>query len=150
MGDMDRMLELRDQGFYCSQVLAQMAMDLQGREDPALLRAMEGLAGGLGFTGEVCGTLTAGAAVLGLWAGRGHGTDDRDPTLFFMVEDLVKWFKSTYGEPYGGIRCAEILASDPNAQVNRCPAMITGTLQRMKELLVENGYDLATSPDADD
>jgi hypothetical protein len=151
MTDADRMLELRSQGFYCSQVLMAMALDLQGRDDPAMMRAMEGLAGGLGFTGEgTCGTLTAGAAVLGLYAGRGRESDDRDPTLFFMVEDLVKWFRDGYGAEYGGLRCNEILATDPNAQVTRCPLMVAGTLQRIKEILVKNGFDLAGSPDADD
>ncbi len=30
--------------------------------------------------------------MLGLYAGRGRESEDDDPTLFFMVEDLVKWF----------------------------------------------------------
>lgn len=150
MSDTERMLELRRHGFYCSQILMKMALDLQGRDDPALVRAMEGLAGGLGFTGEACGTLTAGASVLGLYAGRGRESEDDDPTLIFMVEDLVKWFTEGYGRDFGGIRCRDILASDPNSQATRCPAMIAGTYQKIKELLVENGFDLAGDPERDD
>jgi hypothetical protein len=150
MSDMDRMLELRKQGFYCSQILMIMALDLQGRDNPALVRSMEALAGGLGFTGETCGTLTAAAAVLGLYAGRGREAEDDDPTLVFMIEDLVKWFKEGYGQEYGGIACREILATDPNSQLTRCPGMIAGTFQKIKELLVENGFDLSGKPDDDD
>jgi hypothetical protein len=144
------MLELRRQRFYCSQILVTMALDLQGRDNPSLVRAMEGLAGGLGFTGETCGTLTAGASVLGLYAGRGRESEDENPTLIFMIEDLVKWFAEGYGREYGGIRCRDILGTDPNSQATRCPRMIEGTYQKIKELLVENGFDLAGNPDADD
>lgn len=150
MSDTDRVLELGRQRFYCSQIVMTMALDLQGRDDPALIRAMEGLAGGLGFTGEVCGTLTAGAAALGLYAGRGRAAEDGDPTMVFMVEDLVRWFIDGYGAAYGGIRCREILGADTGNEATRCPAMIAGTFQKVKDLLVENGFDLAGDPDRDD
>lgn len=147
MSDQDRMLELKRQGFFCSQILMQMALDLQGRENPALVRATHGLAGGLGFTGETCGALTGGVVVLSLYAGKGRPQDEDDPRLLFMVEDLVKWFKTGYGQAYGGIRCDEILAGDPRAQATRCPLMVAGTFQKVKELLVENGFDLAGPED---
>jgi len=94
--------------------------------------------------------LTAGAAALGLYAGRGRASDDEDPNLLFMVEDLVRWFTDGYGEAYGGIRCREILGDAPSNQATRCPAMIAGTFQKVKDLLVENGFDLAGDPDRDD
>jgi hypothetical protein len=150
MSDTDRVLELGRQRFYCSQIVMTMALDLQGRDDPSLIRAMEGLAGGLGFSGEVCGTLTAGAAALGLYAGRGRASDDEDPTMVFMVGDLVRWFTDGYGAAYSGIRCHEIVGGDASNQATRCPAMIAGTFQKVKDLLVENGFDLAGDPDRDD
>jgi C_GCAxxG_C_C family probable redox protein len=103
---------------------------------------MHGLAGGLGFTGELCGALTGGASLLGLYAGRGTPEEPQDPRLLFMVEDLVKWFKAEYGEQFGGIRCAEILDSNSHNQMMRCPELVNGVLQKVKELLIENGYDL--------
>jgi hypothetical protein len=150
MSDTDRVLELGQQRFYCSQIVMTMALELQGRDEPALIRAMDGLAGGLGFTGEVCGTLTAGAAALGLYAGRGRASDDEDPTMVFMIEDLVHWFADGYGKAYGGIRCREIVGGDASSQATRCPQMIAGTFQKVKDLLVENGFDLAGDPDRDD
>ena len=149
MSDADRMRELGKQGFYCSQILMKMALDLQGRDDPAAVRAVEGLAGGLGFVGETCGALTGGAAVLGLYAGRAYEEEDDDVNLVFMIEDLVKWFKEGYGAEYGGIACREILSSDPSSSVTRCPLMVAGTYQKVKELLVQRGFDLAGKPDED-
>ena len=149
MDDLDRMRELRQQGFFCSQILMTLGLELQGKENPDLIRAMHGLAGGLGFTGETCGALTGGACLLGLYAGKGQPSDEENLKLNFMIEDLVKWFKAGYGQDYGGIRCETILAGVPNGQATRCPVMVAGTFQKVKELLVENGFDLAGS-DYDD
>lgn len=143
MNDIDQLLALRKQGYYCSQILLLQGLELMGKSNPDLVRAMHGLAGGLGFSGELCGALTGGASLLGLYAGKGTPEQEEDPRLIFMVEDLVKWFKAEYFEQYGGIRCAEILAGNSQNQAVRCPIMVMGVLQKSKELLVENGYDLS-------
>ena len=143
MDDRERLRELKQQGFFCSQILMQLALDLHGRPNKPLVRAMHGLAGGLGFTGETCGALTGGVCVLGLYAGKGTADEFDDPRLMFMTEDLVRWFKSGYGQAYGGIRCDTILAGDPNARVTRCPVLVAGTFHKVKALLVENRYDLS-------
>jgi hypothetical protein len=145
MDDLDRMRELKQQGFFCSQILMLLGLELQGKENPDLIRAMNGLAGGLGFTGETCGALTGGACLLGVYAGKGTSTEEENLRLNFMIEDLVKWFKAGYGQEYAGIRCEEILGGTMQFQATRCPTMVAGTLQKVKELLVENGFDLAGS-----
>lgn len=144
---LERMRELKAQGFFCSQVLIALGLELQGKENPDLVRAMQGLAGGLGFTGETCGALTGGACLLGLYAGKGEPEEQENLRLNFMIEDLVKWFKAGYGQEYGGIRCDEILAGNPNNTGIRCPVMVAGTFQKVKDLLIENGFDLAGSDD---
>lgn len=140
--DEERIRALKEQGFYCSQILILMGLELQGKENPDLVATMQALAGGLGFTGELCGVLTGGASLLGLYAGKGKADQDENPALLFMVEDLVNWFKQEYGNQYGGIRCEEILAGNSAYQMTRCPLMVMGTFQKVKELLVENGFDL--------
>jgi len=104
---------------------------------------MHALAGGIGFTGETCGALTGGACLIGLYAGKGTPEQEDDPRLLFMLEDLVKWFKQEYGQTFGGIRCEEILRDNSKNMGMRCPTMVLGTFQKVKELLVENGFDLA-------
>lgn len=143
MNDLSPLITLRQQGFYCSQILMIQGLDMLGKSNPDLVRAMHGLAGGLGFSGELCGALTGGASLLGLYAGKGTPEQLEDPRLDFMIVDLVNWFKEEYAEQFGGIRCAEILAGDPQNQKIRCPILVTTVLQKAKDLLIENGYDLS-------
>ncbi len=149
MDDVDRMRQLKQQGFFCSQILLLLGLELQGKTNPDLVRAVHGLAGGLGFTGELCGALTGGVCLLGLYAGKGRPQDPDDPRLTFMIEDLVKWFQAGYGLEYGGVRCSEIIDQEPRYQGVRCPAMVAGTFQKVKELLVENGFELSGNLDDD-
>ena len=143
MEDIDRLKELKQQGFYCSQILMIMGLELQGKTNPDLVRSMHGLTRGLGTTGEICGALTGGACLLGLYAGKGLPEEPEDPRIDFMVEDLVKWFKAEFIPRYGGIRCEEILNGNFQNQPARCPILVTETFHMVKELLVENGYDLS-------
>lgn len=141
--DMIRMIELAGQGFHCSQILLLMGLEAQGKSNPDVIRAMGGLAGGLGFSGDVCGTLTGGACLLGLYAGRGAPDEEEDPRLNIMVAQLVEWFSREYGEKYGGIQCRIILDDDPRNQASRCPTMVMGVFEKVKILLIENGFDLS-------
>jgi len=143
MDEIEHLIILRRQGFYCSQILMLQGLEQLGKSNPDLIRAMHGLAGGLGFSGELCGALTGGASLLGLYAGKGEAEQPDDPRLDFMIQDLVKWFKAEYSEQFGGIRCEEILAGNSQNQSIRCSILVAGVLQKVKDLLVENGYDLS-------
>jgi len=44
MDDTTRMRELKEQGFFCSQILLILGMGLQGKDNPDLVRAMHALA----------------------------------------------------------------------------------------------------------
>lgn len=138
-----RMVELAGHGFYCSQILLFLGLDAQGKENPDLIRAMSGLAGGLGFSGDTCGALTGGACLLGLYAGRGKPEEEEDPRLNLMINELADWFTAEYSQLYGGIRCKDILADDPRNQAMRCPALVSSTYDRVKSLLAENGFSLS-------
>jgi C_GCAxxG_C_C family probable redox protein len=141
--DQFQLMKFRQQGFFCSQIILLKGLEQSGKSNPDLIRAMHGLVGGLGFSGELCGALTGGACLLGLYAGKGTPEQEEDLRLMFMIKDLVNWFKDEYSEQFGGIRCEEILAGNSQNQAKRCPMMVIGVLQKVKELLVENGFDLA-------
>ena len=141
MDDLLRMNELRQQGFTCSQILFLLDMEARGKSNPELVRAMQGLAGGLGFTGLTCGALTGAACLLGLYAGKGCPEGEEDPRLLFMIEDLVSWFRQSYQGRFGGIDCEKILASESGGMTNRCGLIVLETRLKVKELLVENGFD---------
>ncbi len=143
MDELLRMLQLAGQGYHCSQVLLSLGLEAQGKTNPDLIRAMAGLAGGIGFCGDTCGALTGGACLLALYAGKATPEEEEDPKLNLMVSELVDWFTEEFSHCYGGIHCREILADDPSNQLKRCPGLVTGTYEKVKELLLENGFDLS-------
>ena len=128
--ELEQLMVLRRQGFYCSQMIVLQGLEMTGKSNPDLVRAMHGLAGGLGFSGELCGALTGGASLLGFYAGKGTPEQPEDPRLDFMIQDLVKWFKAEYAEQFSGIRCETILAGNSQNKAVRCPLMVIGVLQK--------------------
>ena len=51
----DRVGALLGQKFHCSQIMMQLGLDALELEEPNLVKAMSGLAGGLGGCGRNCG-----------------------------------------------------------------------------------------------
>ncbi|MFZ7101144.1 MAG: DVU_1555 family C-GCAxxG-C-C protein [Peptococcaceae bacterium] len=139
-----RMVEMARQGFYCSQILIMLGLENQGVENPPLVRAMAGPAGGLGFSGENCGSLTGAACLLALYAGKGTAEEREEPRLNVMINELVQWFAEEYGTVYGGIDCRNILEDDQQNRLQRCPQIVYQTYEKAKEILSANGYDLAS------
>ena len=149
LDDMPRIKELREQGFYCSQILVLMGLELQGKANPDLVRSMQSLAGGIGFSGNLCGALTGAACLLGLYAGKGKPEEEEDERLNLMLLDLVDWFKLTIGNRYNGINCDVILEGKKINIPERCPGIVQAAYQKAKELLVDYGFELSGNPDAD-
>ena len=141
--DAARIAELSLQGFCCSQVLALMGLALVGTNSPELVRAMMGLCGGIGSSGATCGALTGGVCVLHLFAGKGAPEEKVDFQLGLMTSELIEWFTAEYTASYGGILCREILAGNPMHQRTRCPQLVVATWEKVKEILLANGYPMA-------
>ena len=146
MDDFGRIKELSQNGYYCSQILVQMGLDLQGKSNPDLIRSMQALAGGIGFNGLLCGALSGGACLLSLYAGTVNRTDENKEVLDLMLIDLVNWFKSEIGSKYNGIDCDAILEGQRMNIPLRCPGLVQGVFQKVKEILVEYGFDLTGTP----
>ncbi|NLT17733.1 MAG: C_GCAxxG_C_C family protein, partial [Clostridiales bacterium] len=73
-----RLMELSSQGFFCSQILLMLRLEAEGKQNPDLVRALGGLAGGLGFSGKTCGALTGGACLIAYYAGKGAPDERAD------------------------------------------------------------------------
>lgn len=136
---MDRIMELSAQGFGCSQILLQLGMDITGETDPMLLRAMGGLCGGIGSTGDVCGTLTGGCCLIAYFAGKGDAEETADENYAGMLRELCDWFDESYGQAYGSRKCDDILEGDPFNKPNRCPAMMENVYVKVIEILQSRG-----------
>jgi len=138
--EITRITQLHMQGFHCSQIILLVGLEEQGKNNPDLVRAMSGLAGGLGFTGKNCGTLTGGVCLLALYGGRGELEERENQHLNQMIRELVDWFEATFATVYGGIDCQHIMNNDPWNRLTRCPEVVTKTYFKVKEILADHGF----------
>ncbi|MBN2402961.1 MAG: C_GCAxxG_C_C family protein [Spirochaetes bacterium] len=138
-----RMLELSQQGFYCSQILLMMGLEAQNKTNPDLVRAMAGLGGGIGFCGKNCGSLTGGACLLSFYAGKGSAQEKEDSRMRKMIEEFVDWFEKEYVSLYGSINCDVIYGGDPVKGKKRCPQIISMSYMKVKDILNANGFDMS-------
>lgn len=136
-----RLFKLAAQGFCCSQILLILGLEEQGKDNPDLIRAMQGLCGGLGRSGRTCGALTGGICLLGLYAGRGSADEPPAGKLNTMVNELVAWFE----EEYNSIECADILdeSLDSGAEYPvKCGSIVADTYVKVREILAANHADI--------
>ena len=138
------LLQLANQEYSCSQILLQMNLENQGKENPELVRAVGGLVGGLGYSGKLCGALTSAACLLSLYAGKGSPDEVEDSRVNEMIAELVQWFEQEFGPRYGGINCLEILDGDYSNRVQRCPEILLSTNRKMQEILEAHSYNVLT------
>lgn len=134
------LFKLAAQGYCCSQILVLLGLKAQGKENPDLVRAMEGLCGGLGRSGKTCGALTGGVCLLGLYAGRGSAMEPRGGQLNAMVNDLVEWFE----EEYNSLECAGILDDSLDAGTDypvKCGKIVMDVYNKVQEILAANNYN---------
>ena len=70
----ERIMELSRYGYACGQILAILLLDTIGEENPALVRCMQGLNGGIGSSGDVCGCMAAGCCMISYFTGERWST----------------------------------------------------------------------------
>jgi hypothetical protein len=132
-----RMLQLKMEGYCCTQIMLLMALETQGKTNADLVRAAGGLCFGAGMSGEICGALSGGACLISLFAGKGSGEEKADLRLPSMMNELVWWFREGPGATYGGIRCDDILTRYPDKSA--CGPIVAATYTRAMEILSDNG-----------
>ena len=134
-----RMLQFKQEGYCCTQIMLIMALETQGKTNAALVRAAGGLCYGIGMSGEACGGLSGAACLLSLYAGKGAGNEQVDERLPLMLSDLVEWFRESVGEYYGGMRCDEILTANPDKSA--CGIIVASAYAKAMEILDAHGFD---------
>jgi hypothetical protein len=139
---MIRLLQLSRIGYGCSQILIRLFLEARGEDNPALVRAMAGLAYGCGAGRATCGTLTGGCCALALYAGKGTDDEAGSERLLLMLQELTDWFGEQVGGPHGGIACETIVGVEgPAAARQRCGAIVADTYARVLEILAAHGFD---------
>lgn len=137
-----RMIQLGHKGYTCSQILLKLALENRSEENPALIRAMAGLAYGGGDGRGNCGALTGGLCLLALYAGKGSDGENASDLLPSMLADLSEWFSEQAGGRYGGMDCRIITGEDgPAAARMRCGGIVAETYEKALAILAAHGVD---------
>ena len=142
-----RIAELLLEGYTCGHILVKLALEEQARDNPDLVRAMSGLALGMG-QGFNCGSLTGGCCVLGLYGGRADVNQPGHPRFDIMIEEFSAWFEREMTAKYGGIDCEKIINFDVALKQERCPGIILDCWRRAKEILAKHKVDITQEPPA--
>ncbi len=137
--DSIRILRLASQGFCCSQILVQRALEDMGQDNPALIRAMGGLCEGMG-QGEICGVATGAACVLSLYAGKGRAEEQALESLPAMLTDFMAWFQGR-STTWGGIRCEDITLASGGRNEEVCGGIMQQARMTLLGILDAHGID---------
>ena len=133
MDAFDRIMELSREGLYCAQIMVQLALDAEGKENPELIEAVRGLCGGFAWSGGPCGALSGGACLLSL-LGRGLDISEREE----LVAEFHRWFAGRTAQ-FGGEDCNDITGGDRGNMFSVCPGVIIDSYEKCVELLSERG-----------
>ena len=136
----DRIMELSRCGYFCSQILAILLLETLGEENKGLVKAMEGLNGGVGFSGGCCGCMTGGACIISYLTGKGGDTETDHPEHKSAMGEFTEWFTEEMMVEYGGIECRDITKGNPAKRVELCPQIIADTFMKCMEILSEKGF----------
>lgn len=143
--DLD-ILRLAGEGYCCSQIVMKMALEMQGVENPGLVRAIGGLCHGFPMLYGACGTVTGAACMLAYYSAKGRRDDEEDERLPLMLTELSDWFRDYCATRFTGIRCADIVPDgQPDTVV--CGGLVSECYGRALAILVENGFDPGESND---
>lgn len=135
-GDSQVVIELSQKGYCCSQIVVALALRRQNKTNWDLIRAMEGLKGGLGYSGGTCGTLTGAVCLMGLYAGRGPVDEKPDSRLDQMFMALMGWFRGEIGSRSGGVTCEEITTNNAeHGLLQTCQSIMLKTYLKSIEIL---------------
>lgn len=137
-------LRLGGLGYSCAQIVLKSGLNYMGRENPDLIRAAAGLAQGGGCSGELCGALSGGLCLLGLYLGKGLDSELPDQDERLLYNNLIEWFRETQTRD-GRITCDAILGLEPGQACAMNPAVcgeiVASVMDYTVGLLVERGYD---------
>ncbi|WP_028584778.1 DVU_1555 family C-GCAxxG-C-C protein [Desulfogranum mediterraneum] len=139
-------LRLAGQGYCCSQMVLQLALEMEGRENAGLIRALAALCHGFPATSGSCGALTGAACLLGYYGGKGGAEQEEDKRLPLMLDELADWFASYCGERRLGTSCSDIV-SHGIADSALCGSLISACYGQAMTILVEHGFEPG-NPDA--
>ncbi len=138
------MFKLLNAGYCCTQVMVKMTLDEEGKENEDLIRASNGQCLGAGSTQKVCGVLTGGIAIFGLYAGKGKDTEYPKPEYSDMVDEFTEWFESSFEST----ECRDIIgvctitdyATNQEYRL-KCGDIMVKSYEKVQEILRDHDFE---------
>ncbi len=113
---MQKAKEYAIQGCNCAQAVALVFCERYGISQEDMLRLCNSLGCGMGAQGEMCGTATAGALIIGLKHG---STEVGDKDAKERCRKLTAQFLQDFKALQGALRCRDILLIDVSTSEGR-------------------------------
>ncbi len=133
----DRIIELGRYGYSCGQILALLMQEVTGEENRALVKALGGLDGGVGYSKGCCGCMTGGVCIISSFTGKGEDFETEKPEHKAALAEFTEWFRDEITADYGGIDCEDIIGTSPAKRVEYCPQIMAASFEKIMEILEE-------------
>ncbi len=117
----ERIMELSRYGYACGQILAILLLETIEEENPALVRCMQGLNGGIGSSGDVCGCMAAGCCLISYFTGKPGDTEYDSPHHKGAIGEFTQWFHDEMKLEYMSYDCSGIVGTNPAKRCSIAP-----------------------------
>ena len=135
----ERIMELSRYGYACGQILAILLLDTVGEENPKLTQCMQGLNGGIGGSGDVCGCMAAGACLIAYFTGKPDEGSFESPHHKAALGEFTRWFTEEMEMEFMSTDCRDIVGTSPAKKVQYCSGIIASTYEKCMEILENKG-----------
>lgn len=100
-------IDLFSNRFHCSQAVLAVGQEKLGKVDEAVIKAMGSFGGGIASSGNMCGALTGGIALISSIYSRSNLAEKEDPRMWTLSFKLIKKFEELT-KPFGSVNCRDI------------------------------------------
>lgn len=136
----EKVIELARSGYHCSQIIMILTLATIGEENPALVKSLCGLGGGVGFSGDTCGCVTGSMCALSYFMGKEAPEDHEHMEHREALGEFLKWFEAYTTENFGCSKCMGITGLDRAKIVEKCPTLIAESYAKCMDILSERGF----------
>lgn len=135
----ERIMELSRYGYACGQILAILLLETIGQENPAFVQSMQGLNGGIGGSGNLCGCMAAGCCMISYLTGKPDPQSFAHPSHKSAMAEFTQWFQEELEMQYLATDCRDLVGLSPGKKIQRCPSIIAATYEKVMEILERSG-----------
>lgn len=137
------------QGYSCSQAVLSARCERYGLDQKTALTIAAGFGGGMGRSGNACGAVTGGIAIIGLHAGSDKARDTEAKENTYR---MVRQFVSGFEDMFGSVNCTELMgchigttsgydkARKNGLFENVCPRFVDGAVEILDAVLAGENH----------